>query len=64
MTVMSCAGKLCISYSCSTLPLTDFYELLSFSELSDLTTTTTICNTTRPQLNSDGFNPAHDITLS
>ena len=46
----SCAGKLCISYSCSTLPLTDFHELLSFSELSDLTTTTTICNTVRPQL--------------
>ena len=63
MTVTSCAGKLCISYSCSTIPLTDFHELLSFSELGDLITTT-ICNTVRPQLNSDGFNPAHDDTLS
>ena len=62
MTVTSCAGKRCIFYSCATLPMTDFHELLPFSQLSDLTTT--ICNNFQPQLNSDRFNPAHDVTLS
>ena len=46
----------------TTLPMTDFHELLPCSQLSDLTTT--ICNTVRPQLNSDRFNPAHDVALS
>ena len=60
MTVTSCGGKRYIFYSCTTLPMTDFHELLPFSQLSDLTTTT-IYNIVRPQLNSDRFNPAHDL---
>ena len=40
-------------YSCTILRMTDFHELLPFSQCSDLTTT--ICNTARPQLNSDRF---------
>ena len=62
MTVTSCAGKRCIFCSCTTLQMTEFHELPSFSQLRDLTTT--ICNTVRPQLNFDRFNQAHDVTLS
>ena len=64
MTMTSCGGKRYIFCSCTTLPMTDFHELLPFSQLSNLTTTTTICNTVRPQLYSDRFNPPHDVTLS
>ena len=60
MSVTSCSGKRCIFYSCTTLPITDFHELLPFNQLSDLTTIYII----RPQLKSDHFNPAHDGILS
>ena len=63
MTVTSRTGKRCIFYSCTILLMTAFHELLPFSQLSDLTTTTTICNTTQPQLHSDRFNPALDVNI-
>ena len=57
----SCAGERYIVYSCTTFPMSDFHEFISFSELSDLTTT--IYNIVRPQLNSHRFSTAHDVIL-
>ena len=54
MTVTSCGGKRYIFYSCTTLSMTDFHELLPFSQLSDLTTAT-ICNAVRQHLDPDRF---------
>ena len=59
-------GKRCSFYSCTTLVLTfrrlifiNFFHSVQYSDLI----TTKIWNNFHPQLNFDGFNTAHDVTL-
>ena len=59
--VTSCAGKYCIIYSCTTLPMTDFRELFSCSQYGDLTITTILQHgSTAVKLRQ--LYPAHDVT--